>query len=144
MDFVVLAGQSFNHLHFINIKYGHMNSNLKLMMLFVYTLRMDGFTSIYAPMKGGEMITRPFVFKGSTLILNFSSSVAGEILVDILDENGNPIPNFTFKDCDPVFGDSIERKVSWKGIQDVSNLVGKTIQLRFRLKDADLYSFQFK
>lgn len=121
-----------------------MNSNLKLMMLFVYTLRMDGFTSIYAPMKGGEMITRPFVFKGSTLILNFSSSVAGEILVDILDENGNPIPNFTFKDCDPVFGDSIERKVSWKGIQDVSNLVGKTIQLRFRLKDADLYSFQFK
>ncbi len=108
-----------------------------------YTLRIDGFVSVYAPMKGGELITKSIVFKGSNLALNFSSSAAGEILVEILDETGKPIPNFTYKDCDPVFGDSIERRVSWNGIQDVSHLAGKTIQLRFKLKDADLYSFRF-
>lgn len=109
-----------------------------------YTLRMDGFVSINAPMQGGEIITKPLVFKGSSLFLNFSSSAAGGILVEILDENGAPIPNFTLNDCEVMFGDSIERKVCWNGVQDVSRLAGQTIQLRFRLKDADLYSFQFK
>lgn len=109
-----------------------------------YTLRMDGFASIHAPMKGGEVITKPVVFKGSNLALNFSSSAAGEIRVEILDENEDPIPNFALEDCDPVFGDAIERKVRWKGSSDVSALAGKTIQLRFKLKDADFYSFQFK
>jgi hypothetical protein len=29
-----------------------------------YTLRLDGFVSIHAPMKGGELITKPFTFTG--------------------------------------------------------------------------------
>jgi hypothetical protein len=33
--------------------------------------------------------------------------------------------------------------VAWKGGEDVSSLAGKPVKLRFRLKDADLFSFQF-
>ena len=109
-----------------------------------YTLRVDGFVSVYAPMRGGEVITKPLVFKGSKLALNFSSSVAGDIRVEIQDINGIPIPGFSLGECPPVFGDTLERMVSWDNGSDLSSLAGKPVKLRFVLKDADLYSLQFK
>ena len=42
-----------------------------------------------------------------------------------------------------IIGDEIERAVSWRNSSDVSKLAGQTVRLRFELKDADLYSFQF-
>lgn len=109
-----------------------------------YTLRLDGFVSVNAPAKGGELLTKKIKFSGKSLNLNFSTSAAGRIRTEIVDENGKPIPNFTLNDCDIIFGDSLKRTVSWKGSSDLSSLNGKTIQLRFRLFDADLYSLQFE
>ena len=109
-----------------------------------YALRLDGFVSVQAPMSGGEIITKPLKFKGDILSLNFATSVAGEILVEIQDENGKSFEGFGMKDCYPVFGDTIERTVIWKNGSDVSKLAGRKVRLRFVLKDADLYSFQFK
>ena len=109
-----------------------------------YTLRMDGFVSAYAPMNGGELITKNLIFEGNKLMLNFSSSAAGDIKVEIQDDTGKPFPGFALEDCPPVFGDSIERKVFWNNGSDLSMLEGKTVRLRFVLRDTDLYSFQFK
>jgi hypothetical protein len=109
-----------------------------------YTLRLDGFVSIRAPMKGGTMFTKPIVFKGNRLELNFGSSAAGGIRVEIQDANGKPIDGFSLADCQPVFGDSVARTVTWKNGADVRQLVGKPVRLRFELKDADLYSLRFK
>ena len=108
-----------------------------------YTLRLDGFVSISAPMSGGELITKYFIFEGDKLLLNFSTSAAGEIKVEIQDINGKPIPGFTFDDCESTFGDTTERIIYWKNGADVSNLMGKEIRLRFFMKDADIYSFKF-
>ena len=109
-----------------------------------YTIRLDGFVSINAPMSGGELLTKPFVFTGKNLRINFSSSAAGGIQVEIQDEMGNVIPGYPINDCPPIFGDAIERKVNWKDGSDLSNLAGKVVRLRFVIRDADLYSFQFK
>ncbi len=109
-----------------------------------YTLRIDGFVSVNAPMSGGELITKPIIFKGKELILNFSSSAAVDIRVEIQDVNGIPLPGYSLDDCPPVFGDTIERIVKWKNGSNLSSLENKAIRLRFFLKDADLYSFQFK
>ena len=109
-----------------------------------YTLRLDGFVSVHAPTSGGEMITKPLKFKGNVLSLNFATSVAGEILVELQDNNGKPIEGFRLKDCYSIFGDTTERTVVWKNGSDVSKLAGKEVQLRFVLNDADLYSFQFQ
>ena len=108
-----------------------------------YTLRIDGFVSINAPLRGGEMLTKPLVFKGSKLTLNFSTSAAGSIKVEVQDESGKPIPGYALADCDEVFGDAIERPVSWKSGTDVTKLAGKPVRLRFVLKDADLYALRF-
>ena len=47
------------------------------------------------------------------------------------------------KDCPEIIGDRLEKIVRWKSGADVSALNGRPIRLRFRLKDADLYSFRF-
>jgi hypothetical protein len=109
-----------------------------------YTLRIDGFVSVNAPMKGGELITRPFTFTGKNLFLNFSSSAAGDIHIEIQDAMGKPVSGFSLEDSPPVFGDAIERRVPWKNGSDLSKLEGKTIRLRFVIRDADIFSLQFK
>ena len=108
-----------------------------------YTLRMDGFVSVNAPMKGGELVTKPVRFQGNALQLNFSSSAAGDACVEIQDVQGKPIPGYSLDDCLPLFGDSPDRRVEWKSGTDVSALAGQVVRLRFVLRDADLFAFQF-
>ena len=40
-----------------------------------YTIRLDGFVSINAPMAGGELITKPIRFDGSNLEINFAKCI---------------------------------------------------------------------
>ena len=54
-----------------------------------------------------------------------------------------PSPGFGLDDCPEVFGDDLERTVTWKSGMDVSRLSGQPVRLRFLLKDADLYSIRF-
>ena len=108
-----------------------------------HTLRLDGFVSVHAGVAVGEMVTRPLRFKGSVLRLNFSSSAAGGIRLEIQDEGGRAIPGFTLADSQVVFGDSLNRKVTWKNGADVSALQGKAVRLRFALADADIFALQF-
>jgi hypothetical protein len=109
-----------------------------------YTLRTDGFVSVNAPLSGGELLTPPLIFSGKKLAINFSSSAAGSIQVEILDAAGKVIPGFSLKECPLVFGDSIERVVTWAKGSDVSSLEGRPVRLRFVLRDADLYSIRFQ
>jgi hypothetical protein len=108
-----------------------------------YTMRLDGFVSVNAPMAGGDLITKPLRFQGKELSINFSTSAFGSIRVEIQDINGKPLPGFALKDCPPVFGDAIDRTVYWNGGSDVSSIEGKEIRLHFEIKDGDLYSFYF-
>ncbi len=107
-----------------------------------YTLRLDGFVSINAPWKGGELITRPLKFDGKRLEINFATSAAGSVRIEMQNPDGTPVPGFTLDDCPALFGDSVDRAVTWRKGSDVSTLAGKAVRLRFVLKDADLYSFR--
>jgi hypothetical protein len=109
-----------------------------------YSMRLDGFTSLSAPYKGGEMITKPFTFTGHELEINYSTSAAGEIRFELQDENGVPIPGFTMEDSQTVIGNEISRIVLWNGNGDLKDLVSKPVRLRIQMKDADLYSIRFK
>lgn len=108
------------------------------------TLRSDGFVSVNAPYRGGEMVTRPLTFSGKQLTLNFATSAAGQIQVEIQDAAGRPIPGFTLADCPPFYNDQLDYVVAWKNGGDVSRLAGKPIRLRFVMKDADLYAIRFR
>jgi len=109
-----------------------------------YTLRLDGFASVHAPYEGGEMVTRPLMFTGNKLVINFATSASGRIHCEIQDASGKPIPGFALSDCKEIGGDEIERTVHWKGGSDVSKLAGKPVRLRFMMKDGDLFALKFK
>jgi hypothetical protein len=95
-------------------------------------------------MTGGEVLTTPITFTSESFSMNFATSAAGNVKVEIQDANGKAIPGFTLSDCEEQFGDSIERAVVWKSGSDVSPLAGKPVRPRFVLKDADVYSFRLE
>ena len=79
-----------------------------------YSMRLDGFASVNAPYKGGEMLTKPLQFKGRHLMLNFATSAAGSIRVEIQDEAGKPLPGYTAAECVELLGNRISWPVRWK------------------------------
>jgi len=108
------------------------------------TLRTDGFVSVRADYAGGEMVTKPLIFQGNKLALNYSTSAVGSIRVEIQHGDGTPIPGYSLQESIEVFGDEIARVVSWERGADVGQLTGQPVRLRFVMKDADVYSIQFR
>jgi hypothetical protein len=109
-----------------------------------YSLRMDGFVSVNAPLAGGELVTRPLTFDGGKLELNISTSAAGSAAVELQDAGGRPLPGFALADGHEIIGDSLDYTVRWKDNPDLARWQGQPVRIRFALRDADLYSFQFR
>ncbi len=125
---------------YVNRNYGQDSAYLQRMIL-----RTDGFAALHAPYAGGEMITKPFIFTGNQLVLNYSTSAAGSIWVEILGQDGKPVEGYTLADSDEIIGDEIARVVTWRGHHsDVSSLAGKPVRLHFKMKDADIFSLKFE
>ncbi|MCY3773125.1 MAG: hypothetical protein OXG98_14060, partial [Gemmatimonadetes bacterium] len=110
-----------------------------------YTMRVDGFASVQAALAGGELVTKPLVFAGRELVLNFAASAAGSIRVELLrDQMNDPVAGFSLEECVEVLGDDLERVVRWQDGRELGGLAGTPIRLRFVLRDADLFSFRFR
>lgn len=108
-----------------------------------YSLRLDGFASAQAGYDGGELVTKPVVFQGDALSINFATSAAGGIRVELQQPDGSPIAGFTRDDAVEQIGNEIDRVVSWKGGSDLSALAGQPVRLCFVMHDADLYALSF-
>jgi hypothetical protein len=106
-------------------------------------MRPDGFISLNAGGKEGEWRTKPLTFMGRQLVINFSTSAAGAVRVEVQNGVGEPISGFSLADCPTLYGDAISRTVSWKG-GDLAALAGRPIRLRFVMKESDLYSLRFE
>ena len=109
-----------------------------------FTLRVDGFVSVCAPLSGGDLLTRPLIFAGSELLMNYSTSAAGSVQVELQDAQGVPLPGFALADSEVMYGDSLEQPMLWRGNPDLGALGGSLVRLRFVLKDADLFSLRFR
>jgi hypothetical protein len=77
------------------------------------------------------------------LTINFSTSAAGGLGVELQTAEGKPIDGFTLADCPEIIGDRTDHVVSWKFGPDIGKLSGQPVRVRFEVKDADLYSLQF-
>jgi len=106
--------------------------------------RRDGFTSVRGAYTGGEFTTPPIVFSGSKLLINVDTSATGLARVGILDEKGSPLEGFAAEHCDLIHtANEINRGVSWRGNSDVGKVAGKPVRIKFVVRNADLYAFQF-
>ncbi len=108
-----------------------------------YSMRLDGCASVRAEYEGGEFVTRPLVFSGNRLAINFATSAAGGIRVEVLDATGQPVPGYSLDLAREQIGNELRRIVSWQGGADLGSLAGRPVRLRFVMRDADLYALQF-
>lgn len=108
-----------------------------------YSWPLDRIASVTAGYEGGEFVTRPLVFAGGRLHLNFSTSAVGSIRVEIQDGNGTAIPGFALEDSTELIGDRLDQVATWGERDDLSALAGKPVRLRFVLKGADLHALRF-
>lgn len=109
--------------------------------MYRYTIRLDGFASYRADYEQKVVCTKPLMFEGNTLTLNFKTSARGYIFVRVLDYYGKPFEGFQSYE---IFGDAYDRPVLFDSGADLSKLKGKPIRLEFVMSDADIYSMKFE
>lgn len=107
--------------------------------LWRYELRKDGFACREAGMKEKTVVTKPFMFTGSTLHLNVATSAMGSVYVEVLDENGALLSGTSVE----IYGDTLDRIVCFPDGSDFLAYADRPIRLRFRMRDAKLYSMYF-
>jgi len=113
----------------------------------VYRLvqRLDGFVSIDSPYESDAIVvTKPLTFSGNRFTLNIDTDATGYAQVGILDGKGKPIPGFSMDECVYINGDFVDAEVEWldQG-KDLSDLIGKTVQVVIRMRGSKLYAMQF-
>ena len=101
-----------------------------------YTIRCDGFMSMHAGAKEKFVATKPFIFDGSEMRINFETSARGYLYITLTAEDGSKIES-----CE-TFGNSIDRLVHFD--KDISAFSGKAVTMTVRMRDADLYAIQFQ
>ena len=65
-----------------------------------------------------------------------------QLAVEVLDEQGEPIPGFTRRECLAMKNaDNTKYMIVWKKNRDLSSLAGKVVRFKFYLTNGDLYAF---
>lgn len=101
----------------------------------------DRFVSADGLADGGVLTTVPLRFHGKRLEIN-AAAPSGSVVVELLNAGGKPLEGFA--PSDPFAGDDLRHQVKFAGRADLARLAGEPISLRFRLRNAQLYSFAFR
>lgn len=103
--------------------------------------RANGLVAAEAGDIPGYFITPPLNVQGNTLRLNLLTKDGGEIRVGLLDAAGTPLPGRAADACIPLHGDHDGVPVAWN--EGAAIPAGAPIRLRFEMKNARLFAFQF-
>jgi autotransporter-associated beta strand protein len=111
--------------------------------IYVAKLRLDGFASLRAGATAGEVVTTSLPVSGKSLYVN-AAAQAGTLKAELLDAaTGEVIPGYSLAKSVAIKTDSVRARLQWKGVTDLSALAGRSVKIRFSVRNADLYSFWF-
>lgn len=119
-------------------------------------LRIDGFASLMAGERTGVVVTKPMRWPKADLYVNVDPRrdllshpgfCSGEVRIEARDAANKPVKGFTFDECTPLTGNTINQpdacgRVEWKGNKSLRRLAGRQVRLAFQLRDAHLFSFR--
>ncbi len=109
--------------------------------IYRYTMRLDGFVSQHAAWDSSwsepAIVTKPFIYDGSELFINFATSAYGGIQIDLRSLSENREINSA-----EIFGDATDRKVMWLN-GSPAEFAGQPVVMTFHMHDADVWSFRF-
>jgi hypothetical protein len=106
------------------------------------TLRLDGYVSLDATVREGWIETKPVFSTGAYLFINGRCDPNGYVKVEVMDTWNNTWEEYSREKCEAFTGDSVHHKVRWSGRETVNEIPG-SVKLRFHLRNAQLYGFQF-
>lgn len=82
-----------------------------------------------------------------TLRLNYRCQLGGYITAELISAvpsrihpDPDPIPGYTFAECNRLTGDELSKSMTWKGASDLSR-VGDTVAIRIRMFQSKLFAF---
>ena len=109
--------------------------------------RPHRFCGLRARAQGG--FTLPSLFRAhDELRLNYRCQPGGWIQVELLEKvpslmfpDADPVPGFSFAECDRLIGDCEDRVVTWQGRRDIS-AVGEAVGIRIRMFGAKLFAYR--
>lgn len=100
-----------------------------------YIMRVDGFVSMRGGFETDVLVTKPFVFKGDMLEINFATSAKGGMYVTLTDDDGNSVTSTR------IFGNRTDRIIDFE--KSLRHFEGKPVVMTLELCDAEVYSFRF-
>lgn len=109
-----------------------------------FTQRLDGFVSLSADSSMGSFTTPPVIFEGNRLEVNVDCGAMGEIWIEVLTPEGKPYEGFAKSDSVSIDGNDVAAEVWWRNGPDLSRLSGSPVRLRFHMRSARIYAFQFR
>ena len=107
-------------------------------------LRLDGFASVHAGEKHGTVLTKPVTITGATLTVNVAAA-RGALRAELIDAGTERvIDGYGTDDCLPVCETAVSVPLRWREHETIEPLRNRTVQIRFRFRDLDLYAFWFE
>ncbi len=107
-------------------------------------LRLDGFVALAGGSEGGTVVTKPFRLMGPVLSLNIEAP-RGEFGVEVLDARGRPLAGYSGAAVVSQRSvDGLRLSPQWEDKEDLAELAGQIVRLKFRLRNARLYSFRVR
>ena len=101
--------------------------------------RLDGYASLEAGSKGGDLTTKPILIESAELFVN-ADAVDGELLVEVLDGEGQILEGYDRDNCIPIRRDDVRQRVKWRGNENLP--LNQPVSLRFLLQNASIYSYK--
>ncbi len=105
-----------------------------------FTWRKDGFVALQGT---GEVRTKPIRYQDQRLLLNYRCRKGGSLKVEMWTEDGSGLIALARDESGILTGDSVNHDMGWKNSNPVQLGLGQTVRLRFELKNAEVYAFQF-
>lgn len=136
----------YSYRDFPHNSYGGKDERTRSMSTHIAQMRVDGFMAVAnQPGQVGVWTTPALkVPANAELRCNTLVMAGGSVKVEVLDPSGLPIARYTAKDSKAIEkGDYMAARPSWRGSRSLQGLAGRSVKLRFNIKRAFLYSFEF-
>ncbi|MBX3178586.1 MAG: hypothetical protein KF886_14590 [Candidatus Hydrogenedentes bacterium] len=91
----------------------------------------------------GYVLTRPFIVpEGAALRVNATVNAGGSVRAEIRTDGNKTVEGFALDQCGAVEANGFEAPVTWGG-EGLGALAGQEVRLRFEVRDAALFTFEF-
>ena len=88
----------------------------------------------------GHATTTESMCQGQIIEINARTVGDGEVLAELVDENGNVPAGFSLENSDAFKSDTYRGRMTWRGISECPQ---DGLRVRFYIRQAFLYGFEF-